>query len=101
MRTGTVYSLLSNIPLPLYLTSYLRSKLVLDEEDCERILNTGTTRQQKASIFLDVIKRKGAEGMKHFMDALQFENPALYTRITGKQPTANEKGYYYYYYYYY
>ena len=74
-------------PFTFCLTSYLRSKLVLDEEDCERILNSGTTRQQKASIFLDVIKRKGAEGMKHFMDALQFENPALFTRITGKKPT--------------
>ena len=64
----------------------MRSKSILDEEDCERILNTGTTRQQKASIFLDVVKRKGKRGMKHFIDALQFEHPDLYTKITGKEP---------------
>ena len=60
----------------------------MDEEDCERIMNTGTTRQQKASIFLDVIKRKGPRGMKHFIDALQFEHPDLYKKLTGKEPAS-------------
>ena len=50
-------------------------------------MNTGTTRQHKASIFLDVVKSKGKCGMKHFIDALQFEVPELYTKITGKEPT--------------
>ena len=54
------------------------------------ILNTGTTRQNKASIFLDVIKRKGVNGMQHFIDALQFEHPELYKRLTGKD--ASSKG---------
>lgn len=63
--------------------SYLRSKAILDEEDCERIINTGNTRQQKVSIFLDVIKRKGSNGMKHFVDALEYEYPELYKKMTG------------------
>ena len=66
----------------------MRSKLIFDEEDCERILNSGTTRQHKASKFLDVVKCKGKGGMKHFMDALQYEVPELYTKITGKEPAA-------------
>jgi len=71
-----------------FIFSYLRSKNVIDEEDCEIILNTAKTKKQKVSIFLDVIKRKGNSGMKHFVDALEFEHPQLYQTFTGKVASA-------------
>ena len=71
-----------------YLKSYLISKKVLDDEDCEQITNSGATRQQRVSCFLDIIRRKGSSGIKHFIDALEFENPALYKAFTGKTATA-------------
>lgn len=74
-----------------YLFSYLRSNLVFDNEDCERI-NCGKTSQQKASCFLDVIQKKGENGMKHFINALQFEHPELYKKMTGKEPASKECG---------
>lgn len=68
-----------------YMFSYLRSKSVLDEEDVELILNTGNTRQKHVSCFLDLIKRKGTSGLNHFIDALQYEHPSIYEKITGKK----------------
>ncbi|XP_065659395.1 CAP-Gly domain-containing linker protein 1 isoform X3 [Hydra vulgaris] len=71
-----------------FIFSYLISKKVLDEEDCEQILNSAVTRQQKVSCFIDIIRRKGSSGIKHFIDALEYENPALYKAFTGKNATA-------------
>ena len=74
-----------------FIFSYLRSKSVLDEEDCEIIVNAGAGRQQKVSKFLDVLARKGEEGYKHFVDSLEFEHPALYEKVTGKRASATRK----------
>lgn len=82
-------NIVTNIDLERqFIMSYLRSKSVLDDEDCEIISKTGNTRQQKVSIFLDVIKRKGVAGVKHFFDSLEYEHPSLYEQCTGKKPTA-------------
>ncbi|XP_065659398.1 cingulin isoform X4 [Hydra vulgaris] len=70
-----------------FIFSYLISKKVLDEEDCEQIMNSGVTRQQKVCCFIDIIRRKGSSGIKHFIDALEYENPALYKAFTGKSAT--------------
>ena len=64
---------------------YLRSKRVLDEEDCEHILNAGAGRQQKVAKFLDVLACKGPEGYRCFVESLEFEHPSLYEKLTGKR----------------
>lgn len=69
-----------------FVFTYLRSKSVLDEDDCEIILNCGAGRKQKVSKFLDVLGCKGPEAYKHFVDSLEVEFPQLYKKITGKHP---------------
>lgn len=73
-----------------FLQCYLRSKLVFDDEDCERISN-GETRRERAVKLLNILALKGQEACKHFIDALEFESPTLYEKITGK--TADARGY--------
>ena len=77
-------------PEKQFLQCYLRSKVVLDDEDCERI-NNGATRQERAAKMLDILSLKGPDAAKHFVDALEFENPRLYESVTGK--TAESRGY--------
>ena len=71
--------------------SYLRSKGVIDEEDCESVMNSGNTRMQRVFQFIDLIKRKGQGGMKHFVNALEFEHPELYKTFTGKDSLAGNR----------
>eukprot|EP00794_Sanderia_malayensis_P009407 gene9407-10395_t len=77
-----------------FIFCYLRSKSVLDEEDCERILAAGAGRQQRVSKFLDVLACKGPEGYKCFVESLEIEHPYLFEKMTGqratKRPTKNE-----------
>ena len=73
-----------------FIFSFLRSKSILDEEDCERILNAGAGRQQKVAKFLDVLACKGPEGYKVFVESLEIEHPNLYHKMTGKR-AANSK----------
>ena len=68
-----------------FIISYLRSKFVLDDEDCERIVNGSITRQDKVSKFLSIMACKGFEGLQHFVDALELEYPVLYQKVTGKK----------------
>ena len=69
-----------------FMFSYLRANSVLDAEDCEIIMNSGSGKKQKTSKFLDVLACKGPDGYKHFVDALEFESPHLYQKITGRSP---------------
>ena len=68
-----------------FMFSYLRSKFVLDDEDCERITNGSVTRPEKVSKFLNILSCKGIGAQRHFVDALEFEYPILYEKITGKK----------------
>ena len=61
---------------------------MIDEEDCESVMNSGNTRMQRVSRFLDLIKWKGQSGMKHFVDALEFEHAELYKTFTGRDALA-------------
>lgn len=67
-----------------FLLSYLRSNLVFDDEDCQLILNSGSSRQQKNAKFLDVLACRGMRAYKTFVDALEFEHSDLYKLFTGK-----------------
>ncbi len=73
-----------------FIFCYLRSKAILDEEDCERILEAGAGRQQKVSKFLDVLSCKGAEGYQCFIESLEIEHPNLYEKMTGKRAAKSE-----------
>jgi len=65
-----------------FILSHLRSKHILDDEDSQ-IIRSGTSRQQKAEKFIDVLTTKGPNGFSHFMEALEIEYPHLYETITG------------------
>jgi len=68
-----------------FLLSYLRSNFVLDDEDCQIIAKTGTSRQQKVAKFIDILSTKGPDGFNHFVEALEFEHPHLFEMFTGKK----------------
>ena len=74
-----------------FMLSYLRSKTVLDDEDCEIIMHAGPSRQQKASKFLDVLSTKGPDGYKHYVQALEFEHQYLYEIFSGQKPVSQRK----------
>ena len=68
-----------------FVVSYLRSKFVLDDDDCERIVSASITRQDKVSKFLSIMACKGFDALQHFVDALELEYPLLYHKVTGKK----------------
>lgn len=72
-----------------FLFDYLRSKHVLDREDCD-LVYAEKTREQKAAKFLDVLVSKGEDGYHHFIDGVQLLNPSLYETITGEKATASK-----------
>ena len=71
------------------LFAYLRSKSVLDREDCE-LIESEKTRERRASSFLDILSLKGKEALSHFIDVLQLLNPELYQKVTGQKATASK-----------
>lgn len=75
-----------------FLFDYLRSKHVLDREDCDLVYSE-KTREQKAAKFLDVLVSKGEDGYHHFIDGVQLLNPSLYETITGEKATASKFSY--------
>ena len=72
-----------------FIRCYLQSKLVLDDDDCERI-SSGITRQDRAAKLLDILSIRGPDAWRHFVDALEFDNPRLYEKITGKKADARK-----------
>ena len=60
----------------------LRSQLVLDEDDCERIGLQGT-RRARANFMLDMLERK-TNGMIHFIHSLEEKYGDLHSRIVCK-----------------
>ena len=48
--------------------AFLRSKAVLDEEDCEEI-ESRPTRRKKSELFLDILQKKGESGFDYFCES--------------------------------
>ena len=57
--------------------TFLRSRLVLDERDCDELRST-TSRVASAEMFVDILIRKGASGYDEFCDALLYEKTQLF-----------------------
>lgn len=57
--------------------SYLRSKGVLDIDDCD-IINSEKTRRKRAECFLDILESKGPEGFRYFCDFIRENKTQLY-----------------------
>ena len=72
---------------------YLRSKGILDEEDCELICAEKTP-QQKVGKFLDTLATRGPDAYQHFVEALQLESPFLYEKLTGEKPSESKSNCY-------
>lgn len=73
-----------------YILSHLRSKFILNDEDCQ-LIKAGVSRQQKASKFIDILMTKGPSGFTHFIEALEIEHPHLYESMTGNKPVGQSK----------
>lgn len=74
--TATRKDLVRNIDPRRHFT-YLRSKLVLDERDCDEIRST-TSRIGAAELFVDILIRKGGTGYDEFRDALLYEKTQIF-----------------------
>ena len=72
-----------------FVFDYLRSKSVLDAEDCELIHSEKTT-GRKVGKFVDILAKKGPQGYKHLLESLQLENPVLYKILTGKEASSSK-----------
>ena len=65
--------------------AHLQSKGVLDEEDCENIRGSATSRQQQVNCFLNILARKGRHSYHVFLEALELEDGELFELLTGKK----------------
>ena len=68
--------LVSNVDPRRHFT-YLRSKMILDERDCDEI-KSASSRIGSAEIFLDTLLRKGPSGYDGFCDALLYERTQMF-----------------------
>lgn len=68
--------LVENVDPRNHLT-YLRSKLILDERDCDEI-KSARSRQGSAEIFLDILARKGPAGYDEFCKSLLYDETQLF-----------------------
>lgn len=57
--------------------TFLRSRLILDERDCDE-MRSATSRIASAEMFVDILIRKGASGYDEFCDALLYEKTQLF-----------------------
>ena len=76
-------------PERTFVFDYLRSKGVLDGEDCELINNEKTT-PRRIGKFVDILAKKGRTAYEHLLESLQLENPVLYKILTGKDANASK-----------
>lgn len=70
-----------------FVFDYLRSKGVLDGEDCELIHSEKTT-SLKVGKFVDLLAKKGPNAYQHLLDSLQLDNPFLFEKLTGEEANA-------------
>ncbi len=68
--------LVDNVDPRRHLT-YLRSKFVLDERDCDEV-KSAQSRQASTEIFLDILARKGQAGYDGFTNALLYEETQIF-----------------------
>ena len=71
------------------LFDYLRSKGVLDSEDCE-LVKAEKTNERKAGRLLDILQTKATESLVYFLHVLQLLNPGLYEKLTGQKATTSK-----------
>ena len=69
-----------------FILTYLRTKKIFDEEDCDIIKNCGATRQQRNAKFLDILATRGPNAFNVFVEALGYDLPSLYEVFTGCKP---------------
>ncbi|XP_062599398.1 caspase recruitment domain-containing protein 11-like isoform X4 [Saccostrea cucullata] len=62
----------------------LRQFKVLTMDDTQEI-ESKTTRRQQAGSFLDILQTKGDNGVKKFLEILEFEYPHVYKDVTNKE----------------
>ena len=72
-----------------FLFDYLRSKKVMDSDDCE-LIQAEVTRARKAGKLLDLLRQKGTNGFACFTEALQLQSPELYKTLTGKDADSSK-----------
>ena len=68
--------LVENVDPRRYLT-FLRSKYVIDERDCDEIKEV-RSRQASAEVFLDILRRKGSTGYDEFCNALAYDKTQVF-----------------------
>ncbi|KAF4112112.1 hypothetical protein G5714_006907 [Onychostoma macrolepis] len=80
---------------PCVLIPYLRQARVLTDLDEDEILTcfNFTNRGMKTSHMIDLLRVQGHNGAMALLESLMIHYPALYTRITGRQPSIEPSGF--------
>ncbi|KTF80179.1 hypothetical protein cypCar_00028836 [Cyprinus carpio] len=80
---------------PCVLIPYLRQARVLTDLDEDEILTclNFTNRGMKTSHMIDLLRVQGHNGAMALLEGLMIHYPALYTRITGRQPSIEPSGF--------
>ncbi|CAG2187756.1 unnamed protein product [Mytilus edulis] len=70
---------------PFVVFDIMRSKAVFTMDDQERVMNMyPPTRRARAGQFLDILLTKGDNGVKIFIEVLEYDYPHVYKLITNK-----------------
>ncbi|XP_052070831.1 caspase recruitment domain-containing protein 14-like isoform X2 [Mytilus californianus] len=70
---------------PFVVFDIMRSKGVFTMDDQERVMNMyPPTRRARAGQFLDILQTKGDNGVKIFIEVLEYDYPHVYKLITNK-----------------
>ncbi|CAH1794387.1 unnamed protein product [Owenia fusiformis] len=80
-------SLVQELDLEIFI-NHLRSNRVFTQdegEECKNVQKHSTTQQRNGQL-LDILRRKDERGYDIFTDKLQYTNPNLYQKMTGKEP---------------
>ncbi|XP_043098791.1 caspase recruitment domain-containing protein 14 isoform X2 [Puntigrus tetrazona] len=80
---------------PCVLIPYLRQARVLTDLDEDEILTcfNFTNRGMKTSHMIDLLRVQGHNGAMALLESLMIHYPALYTRITGREPSIEPSGF--------
>ncbi|XP_046900220.1 LOW QUALITY PROTEIN: caspase recruitment domain-containing protein 14 [Hypomesus transpacificus] len=80
---------------PCVLIPYLRQARVLTEMDEDEILSSHqlSNRSMRTSYMLDLLRTQGRNGAMALLESLMIHHPALYTQVTGLQPSIEPSGF--------
>ncbi|XP_062304282.1 caspase recruitment domain-containing protein 14 [Osmerus eperlanus] len=80
---------------PCILIPYLRQARVLTEMDEDEILSSHqlSNRSMRTSYMLDLLRTQGRNGAMALLESLMIHHPALYTQVTGLQPSIEPSGF--------